>query len=173
MKKDPIVEQVIEKFKARSALGIAKYGTTLAENNSDDFLTHLQEELMDAILYIQKLRDNKPTMTLIDQLRKSPKWEEFQNWFFKQQYQDDRKSRWWNIGLYDEIVGGGSVFIELPFEFQKGVFERFIYECPTQVFKQYSFVDTYGQNNFTLYMPGKKKSFHKSYEELLIHFFNN
>lgn len=54
--KDPIVQQVVDKFSERSATGIRKYGTTLAENNSDDFLTHLQEELMDAILYIQKLK---------------------------------------------------------------------------------------------------------------------
>ena len=54
--KDPIVQQVIDKFAERSATGVKKYGTTLHENNHDDFLTHLQEELMDAILYIQKLK---------------------------------------------------------------------------------------------------------------------
>lgn len=53
--KDQIVQQVIEKFNSRSAVGIAKYGTTLQENNADDFLLHLQEELMDAVLYIEKL----------------------------------------------------------------------------------------------------------------------
>jgi len=56
---DLVVESIIEKFKERSAVGIKKYGTTLHENNSDDFLNHLQEELMDAILYIQKLRHEK------------------------------------------------------------------------------------------------------------------
>lgn len=55
-KTDKIVEQVIENFKNRSKIGIQKYGTTLNENNSDDFLNHLQEELMDATLYIQKLK---------------------------------------------------------------------------------------------------------------------
>lgn len=53
---DKIVEQVIDKFNQRSEVGIKKYGTTLDQNNSDDFLNHLQEELMDAILYIQKLK---------------------------------------------------------------------------------------------------------------------
>jgi len=53
---DKIVKQVIDKMKFRSALGIAKYGTTLEENNHDDFLNHLQEELMDAILYLEKLK---------------------------------------------------------------------------------------------------------------------
>ena len=53
---DSIVTQVVEKFANRSRVGISKYGTTLAENNNDDFLIHLQEELMDAILYIEKLK---------------------------------------------------------------------------------------------------------------------
>ena len=54
---DPIVVQVIDKFKERSEKGIQTYGTTLHDNNTDDFLNHLQEELMDAVLYIQKLRN--------------------------------------------------------------------------------------------------------------------
>lgn len=54
--KDKIVQQVIDKFSSRSELGIKKYGTTLDDNNTDDFLEHLQEELMDAILYIEKLK---------------------------------------------------------------------------------------------------------------------
>ena len=53
--KDKIVERVINKFNKRSQLGIKKYGTTLEENNTDNFLIHLQEELMDATLYIEKL----------------------------------------------------------------------------------------------------------------------
>jgi hypothetical protein len=55
--KDKIVQQVIEKFSTRSELGIKKYGTTLQDNDTDDFLNHLQEELMDAVLYIQKLKE--------------------------------------------------------------------------------------------------------------------
>jgi len=53
---DPIVLKVMSKFYERSQEGIKKYGTTLEDNNSDDFLNHLQEELMDAILYIEKLK---------------------------------------------------------------------------------------------------------------------
>jgi hypothetical protein len=45
--------KVLESFKQRSKIGIEKYGTTLEDNNSDDYLQHLQEELMDAILYIE------------------------------------------------------------------------------------------------------------------------
>ncbi len=57
--RDPIVESVINKFSSRSSVGIKKYGTTLEQNNTDDFLNHLQEELMDAILYIEKLKSQK------------------------------------------------------------------------------------------------------------------
>ena len=54
--KDKIVKKVIKQFKSRSELGIKKYGTTLENNNKDDFLQHLKEELMDAVLYIEKLQ---------------------------------------------------------------------------------------------------------------------
>jgi len=54
--KDSIVQAVVDKFQQRSEVGIKKYGTTLEQNNNDDYLTHLQEELMDAILYIEKLK---------------------------------------------------------------------------------------------------------------------
>ena len=57
--KDKIVADIIEKFKERSERGITKYGTTLEENDTDDYLNHLQEELMDAILYIQKLKSQR------------------------------------------------------------------------------------------------------------------
>lgn len=52
---DSIVDQVVRKYEIRSAVGINKYGTTLQTNNKDNFLNHLQEELMDATLYIEKL----------------------------------------------------------------------------------------------------------------------
>jgi hypothetical protein len=52
---DSIVLQVAEKYAQRSNVGIAKYGTTLETNNKDNYLKHLQEELMDATLYLEKL----------------------------------------------------------------------------------------------------------------------
>jgi hypothetical protein len=61
--KDPIVEQVKEMFDKRSEVGIKKYGTTLFENNADDFFNHLQEELMDAILYLTKLKSLEHSLT--------------------------------------------------------------------------------------------------------------
>ena len=60
---DPIVKQVTDKFLQRSEVGIKKYGTTLHENNTDDFFNHLQEELMDAILYLQKLKNENENET--------------------------------------------------------------------------------------------------------------
>ena len=58
-KQDSIVQSVINQFNERSKRGIEKYGTTLQENNNDDFLQHLKEELMDAVLYIEKLQNLK------------------------------------------------------------------------------------------------------------------
>lgn len=55
MMKDQIVEQVVSKYTSRSEVGFKKYGTTLQENNKDSYLKHLQEELMDATLYLEKL----------------------------------------------------------------------------------------------------------------------
>ncbi len=57
--KDTIVESVIEQFKERSNVGIKKYGVTLDREdlNALEWLQHLQEELMDATLYVQKLKE--------------------------------------------------------------------------------------------------------------------
>lgn len=63
--KDQVVENVIGKYSQRSEVGIAKYGTTLYQNNTDDYLNHLQQELMDATLYIQKLMDLKQELTVL------------------------------------------------------------------------------------------------------------
>ena len=60
---DQIVLEVIEKYAKRSDVGIAKYGTTLETNNKDNYLKHLQEELMDATLYLQKLMDQNKEIT--------------------------------------------------------------------------------------------------------------
>ena len=64
-KEDKIVTQIVEKFKQRSEIGIKKYNTTLAENNTDDFYEHLSEELMDGLLYLQKIKEQKDTYFLL------------------------------------------------------------------------------------------------------------
>jgi hypothetical protein len=56
---DKIVEQVIDKFKARSSKGIEKYGTTLEKNDLplDEWLNHAQEEAMDFVVYLEKIKN--------------------------------------------------------------------------------------------------------------------
>jgi hypothetical protein len=63
--RDQIVENVIDKYLERSQVGITKYGTTLQRNNTDSYLKHLQEEIMDATLYIEKLISLNQEMILL------------------------------------------------------------------------------------------------------------
>jgi hypothetical protein len=55
--KDKIVLDVMNKYNDRSKLGIEKYKTTLEDNHLElrNWLIHIQEELMDATLYIEKV----------------------------------------------------------------------------------------------------------------------
>ena len=61
--RDPVVERVVDKFVSRSDVGFAKYGTTLEDERRlkmkglQKYLNDIQEELMDAVLYIQTARD--------------------------------------------------------------------------------------------------------------------
>ena len=61
--RDPVVKRVVEKFKTRSDAGFEKYGTTLDEERTTKmkglmkYLVDIQEELMDAILYIQTAQE--------------------------------------------------------------------------------------------------------------------
>ena len=56
--KDMIVQEIKDKFEQRSQLGIKKYGTTLERDDlsAEEWVNHLQDELMDAILYLQRLK---------------------------------------------------------------------------------------------------------------------
>lgn len=56
IKEDTIVSSIMFQLAQRSMVGQNKYGTTLDENESDDFLEHLKQELLDAVLYIEKLK---------------------------------------------------------------------------------------------------------------------
>ena len=57
--RDKIIERVINKIKARSDVGFKKYGVTLKDDDQplDIWLTHIQEELMDAVNYIEKAKE--------------------------------------------------------------------------------------------------------------------
>lgn len=60
---DSIVDSVIQKFLQRSALGKEKYGVTLDRTDLSvkDWIQHAQEELMDGILYLEKLKQTMQT----------------------------------------------------------------------------------------------------------------
>ena len=70
--RDPVVENVVDKFVSRSDVGYAKYGRTLdverrgKHKDLAGYLNDIQEELMDAVLYIQAAREE-----LIEQTAKS------------------------------------------------------------------------------------------------------
>jgi hypothetical protein len=59
--KDKYVDRVLKRFNERFEVGIKKYSTTLERNDLNvlEWLTHLQEELMDATLYIERLKDEQ------------------------------------------------------------------------------------------------------------------
>ena len=69
--RDPVVERVVDKFISRSDVGYEKYKVTLNDDPSNIFawINHLQEELMDATLYLQKLKES--TTKLQEALLKS------------------------------------------------------------------------------------------------------
>jgi hypothetical protein len=55
---DKIVESVIDQFRTRAEKGKEKYGTTMERDDLTlmQWLQHLQEELMDAAVYVEKLK---------------------------------------------------------------------------------------------------------------------
>ena len=58
IKFDSIVLSIITKFRERSIMGKRKYGTDLDRTDLHvfDWINHVQEEHMDAILYLEKLK---------------------------------------------------------------------------------------------------------------------
>ena len=67
--RDPVVERVVDKFVSRSDVGFKKYGKTLHDErtknikNLGQYLNDIQEELMDAVLYIQAAREEIRDLT--------------------------------------------------------------------------------------------------------------
>ena len=55
---DSVVKEVMEKFADRAQTGYAKYNATMDRDDLsiDEWLQHAQEEVMDFILYITKIR---------------------------------------------------------------------------------------------------------------------
>jgi hypothetical protein len=62
--RDPVVKHVVDKFVNRSDVGYDKYGRTLDDERRGKhkdllgYLNDIQEELMDAVLYIQAARED-------------------------------------------------------------------------------------------------------------------
>jgi len=76
--RDPVVRKVCDKFIDRSNVGYEKYGSTLDDErrlkmkNLQGYLNDIQEELMDAVLYIQSARDELQDLSeesLIDKFK--------------------------------------------------------------------------------------------------------
>lgn len=65
---DPILLRVLAKYYERSETGVKKYGRTLDRDDLNllDWLNHLQEELMDATLYIEKLKKEAQKKSIIE-----------------------------------------------------------------------------------------------------------
>ena len=61
--KDPVVRNVVDKFISRSDVGFEKYGSSMDDERRlkmkglQGYLNDIQEELMDAVLYIQAARE--------------------------------------------------------------------------------------------------------------------
>lgn len=58
---DPCVESVVSSLRERSAVGMAKYGVTVADAPIDflGWVQHLQEELLDAAIYLERIKREK------------------------------------------------------------------------------------------------------------------
>ena len=76
--RDPVVRNVVDKFVSRSDVGYEKYGSSLDDERRlkmkglTKYLNDVQEELMDAVLYIQAAREELQDLSeeaLIDRHR--------------------------------------------------------------------------------------------------------
>ena len=65
---DKIVLRVLARFSERSNVGIRKYNTTLERNDLTtlEWLTHAQEEAMDFVLYLERLKDEYKNKSIQD-----------------------------------------------------------------------------------------------------------
>ena len=117
-----IEEQVINKLRSRAAAGKMKYGTTMERNDltNAEWLKHLQEELMDAAVYVEKL------LTLIEAYEEGPvkcpipinDWPKWANWaamdkigfwYFFGKKPDIQKNGWSKM-FYEPYIFKGSKF---------------------------------------------------------------
>ena len=59
-----VEDEVCEEIQERAKVGLNKYGVTMERDDltHDEWLEHLQHELMDAIVYVQRLRTREQTL---------------------------------------------------------------------------------------------------------------
>jgi hypothetical protein len=71
-KPDSIIQSVISQFLERGEFGLNKYGTTLdrTDLNVEDCIEHMKQELMDSILYLERI---KKEINILKQLGKEEK----------------------------------------------------------------------------------------------------
>ena len=65
---DSIVNSVVNRFKERSEVGIAKYGTTMdrMDLSTLEWMIHFREELMDGLLYLERVIQDTQKENIID-----------------------------------------------------------------------------------------------------------
>ena len=84
---DRNVENVVKQLRDREEEGLRKYGvnTERTDLTSLEWLQHLQEELMDASVYIEKLKNDMKEM----QATQEGLLEEINQMQWKEQYEND------------------------------------------------------------------------------------
>lgn len=109
--------------------------------------------------YMDCLQMNTKTfnMNLIQQLQQTPKWKEFEEWYN-------------NYYLTNKHVPSLNTLEQVPYEMYKGVFEKFI-ESQEGVFEQTE--DAYCNKTFSIWTIQQGYTKNKSFEQLLIWYFNN
>ena len=87
MNMDKKVENVVRQLRDREEEGLRKYGvnTERTDLTSLEWLQHLQEELMDASVYIEKLKNDMKEM----QATQEGLLEEINQMQWKEQYEND------------------------------------------------------------------------------------
>jgi hypothetical protein len=65
---DSIVDSILNKFVDRAEMGFTKYNNTLDRKDLDkvEWINHAQEELMDGILYLERLKQELNEQTTED-----------------------------------------------------------------------------------------------------------
>ena len=78
-----VEDEVCEEIQERAKVGLKKYGVTMERDDltHDEWLEHLQHELMDAIVYVQRLRTREQTLEAkLRELVESFKTEKMDMW---------------------------------------------------------------------------------------------